>query len=70
VVAIAKATNQKIGIVACSVEELPEGTVPTGRAQGIWNSYALKKTVTICLPLFLEGGEEIEHLPDFTLHHH
>ena len=46
----------KVGIVACSGEELPEGTVARLAALKVLNELRPHDTVTICLPLFLAGG--------------
>ncbi len=48
---------KKVGIVACSGEELPEGTVARLAALKVLHELRPGKTVTICLPLFLAGGE-------------
>lgn len=49
--------KKKIGIVACSGEELPEGTVTRLAALKVLEQLRPNETVTICLPLFLAGGE-------------
>ncbi|HEY3345747.1 MAG TPA: putative zinc-binding protein [Anaerolineaceae bacterium] len=49
--------QKKIGIVACSGEELPEGTVSRLAALKVLERLRPGETVTICLPLFLAGGE-------------
>jgi hypothetical protein len=46
----------KVGIVACSGEELAEGTVARLAALKVLNELRPRDTVTICLPLFLAGG--------------
>jgi uncharacterized metal-binding protein len=48
---------KKIGIVTCSGEELPEGTVTRLAALRVLEKLRPGETVTICLPLFLAGGE-------------
>jgi len=48
--------GQKVGIVACSGEELAEGTVARLAALKVLNELRPRETVTICLPLFLAGG--------------
>ncbi len=48
---------KKIGIIACSGEELPEGTVTRLAALKVLQDLCPDSTVTICLPLFLAGGE-------------
>ncbi len=49
--------QKKIGIIACSGEELPEGTVTRLAALRVLEQLRPDETVTICLPLFLAGGE-------------
>lgn len=49
--------QRKVGIVACSGEELPEGTVTRLAALKVLEELRPSQTVTICLPLFLAGGE-------------
>lgn len=49
--------SKKVGIVACSGEELPEGTVTRLAALKVLEQMRPGDTVTICLPLFLAGGE-------------
>ncbi len=49
--------QKKVGIVACSGEELAEGTVTRLAALRVLELLRPKDTVTICLPLFLAGGE-------------
>ena len=48
--------ERKVGIVACSGEELAEGTVARLAALKVLNELRPQDTVTICLPLFLAGG--------------
>jgi len=48
--------ERKVGIVACSGEELAEGTVARLAALKVLNELRPRATVTICLPLFLAGG--------------
>ncbi len=47
----------KIGIVSCSGEELAEGTVARLATLKVLHELRPGRTVTICLPLFLAGGE-------------
>jgi uncharacterized metal-binding protein len=49
--------KKKVGIIACSGEELPEGTVTRLAALKVLKESRPDSTVTICLPLFLAGGE-------------
>lgn len=47
----------KAGIVSCSGEELAEGTVARLATLKVLHDLRPSGTVTICLPLFLAGGE-------------
>jgi uncharacterized metal-binding protein len=49
--------NKKVGIVSCSGEEIAEGTVTRLAALKVLEQLRPADTVTICLPLFLAGGE-------------
>jgi uncharacterized metal-binding protein len=49
--------RKKVGIVACSCEELAEGTVTRLATLRVLEQLRPADTVTICLPLFLAGGE-------------
>ena len=49
--------KRKVGIVACSGEELAGGTVTRLAALKVLEQLRPDQTVTICLPLFLAGGE-------------
>jgi uncharacterized metal-binding protein len=49
--------ERKVGIVSCSGEEMAEGTVARLAALKVLHETRPGKTVTICLPLFLAGGE-------------
>lgn len=49
--------KKKVGIVACSGEEMAEGTVTRLAALKVLEQLRPAETVTICLPLFLAGGE-------------
>ncbi|NJD90283.1 MAG: hypothetical protein FIA91_02000, partial [Geobacter sp.] len=48
----------KVGIVSCSGEELPQGTVSRLACRKLLDELRPDSTVTICLPLFIAGGEE------------
>ncbi len=50
--------QHKVGIIACSGEQLPEGTVTRLAALKVLHELRPGRTVTICLPLFLAGGAE------------
>ncbi len=49
--------RKKVGLVACSGEELPGGTVTRLATLRVLEQLRPGDTVTICLPLFLAGGE-------------
>ena len=49
--------KKKVGIIACSGEELAEGTITRLAALRVLEQLCPNDTVTICLPLFLAGGE-------------
>jgi uncharacterized metal-binding protein len=49
--------QKKVGIIACSGEELAEGTITRLAALRVLEQHRPDDTVTICLPLFLAGGE-------------
>jgi uncharacterized metal-binding protein len=52
-----KVIQPKAGIVSCSGEELAEGTVARLATLKVLHQLRPMETVTICLPLFLAGGE-------------
>ncbi len=52
-----KLPERKVGIIACSGEEIAEGTVTRLAALTVLHRLRPGRTVTICLPLFLAGGE-------------
>ncbi len=45
----------KIGIIACSGEEIPEGTISRLATRRVLEGLRAQQTVTLCLPLFLAG---------------
>jgi hypothetical protein len=49
--------KKKVGLIACSGEELPEGTVTRRAVRKVLETLRPEDTVTLCLPLFLAGGE-------------
>jgi hypothetical protein len=51
------ATN-KVGIISCSGEEIPEGTISRIATRRVLETLRPEETVTICLPLFLAGSED------------
>lgn len=52
-----KVFQPKAGIISCSGEELAEGTVARLATLKVLHELRPLETVTICLPLFLAGGE-------------
>jgi hypothetical protein len=48
--------RKKIGLIACSGEERPEGTVTRRAVRKVLETLLPDDTVTLCLPLFLAGG--------------
>jgi len=48
----------KVGIISCSGEEIPEGTISRIAALLVLEKLRYDETVTICLPLFLAGSED------------
>ena len=49
--------QKKVGIIACSGEELPSGTATREAALLVLERLRPQQTVTLCLPLFLAGEE-------------
>jgi len=49
--------KKKVGIVSCSGEEMAEGTATRLAALRVLEQMRPDDTVTICLPLFLAGGQ-------------
>ena len=45
----------KIGIISCSGEEVPEGTIARQAVRRVLEGLRTQQTVTLCLPLFLAG---------------
>jgi uncharacterized metal-binding protein len=50
-------TIVKVGIIACSGEEIPEGTISRSAVRRVLESLRPNEAVTLCLPLFLAGNE-------------
>lgn len=48
----------KVGIVSCSGEALPEGTISRIACRKLLDELRPGEAVTICLPLFIAGGSE------------
>lgn len=49
--------TMKVGIISCSGEEIPEGTISRLAVRRVLELLRPGNTVTICLPLFLAGNE-------------
>jgi uncharacterized metal-binding protein len=49
--------KKKVGLVSCSGEEMAEGTITRLATLKVLETLRPGETVTICLPLFLAGGE-------------
>jgi uncharacterized metal-binding protein len=47
----------KVGIISCSGEEIPEGTISRSAVRRVLDSLRPHDCVTLCLPLFLAGNE-------------
>ncbi|MCJ7471080.1 putative zinc-binding protein [Candidatus Bathyarchaeota archaeon] len=48
----------KVGIICCSGEDLPGGTISRVATRLVLEKLRRDETVTLCLPLFLAGGED------------
>ncbi len=48
----------KVGVLSCSGEECLGGTISRLATRKVLEELKLVKTVTLCLPLYLAGGEE------------
>lgn len=53
-----EANEIKFGVVSCSGEECAGGTISRLATRKMMDEIQPDKTVTICLPLFLAGGQE------------
>ncbi|MCX5813556.1 MAG: putative zinc-binding protein [Proteobacteria bacterium] len=49
---------KKVGIIPCNGEEICEGTLTRFASRKVLDKLRPGSTVTICLPLFIAGGEE------------
>src|SRR5512137_1256809 len=45
----------RVGIISCSGEEIPEGTISRLATRRVLEGLRPQQTVTLCLPLFLAG---------------
>ncbi len=48
----------RVGIISCSGEEIPEGTISRLATRRVLEMLRPDQTVTLCLPLFLAGNEQ------------
>ena len=48
----------KVGVLSCSGEEYFGGTIARLATRKVMEELRIGKTVTLCLPLYLAGGEE------------
>ena len=55
---LVESSESKVGIISCSGEACVEGTVSRVATRMVLEKLRPNRTVTICLPLFLAGGEE------------
>ena len=66
-----KSSPNRIGVIACCGEELPEGTLTRAVVRILMEELKPEETATICLPLFLAGdGQErtfAQTFPTLTL---
>lgn len=51
-------TEWKVGVISCSGEECLGGTISRLATRKVLEELSFVKTVTLCLPLYLAGGEE------------
>lgn len=49
---------RKVGIISCSGEAIPGGTISRIACRKVLDELRPGRSVTICLPLFIAGGEE------------
>jgi uncharacterized metal-binding protein len=50
--------KKKVGLISCSGEELPAGTLSRAAALRVLERLRPSETVTLCLPLFLAGDDK------------
>lgn len=50
--------KKKVGIIACSGEEIVGGTITRAVARGVVEFLRPNKTIILCQPLFMAGGLE------------
>ena len=63
--------SEKVGIISCSGEAIPGGTISRVACRKVLEELRPGLSVTICLPLFIAGGEEermfAENFPTITV---
>src|SRR5512147_1020728 len=50
--------TRKVGIISCSGEAIPGGTLSRVACRKVLDEMRPDKSVTLCFPLFVAGGEE------------
>lgn len=50
--------SKKVGIIPCNGEEICEGTITRFASRKVLDKLRPGSTVTLCLPLFIAGGDE------------
>jgi len=50
--------TRKVGIISCSGEAIPGGTLSRVACRKVLDELRPDKSVTLCFPLFVAGGEE------------
>ena len=51
-------TNTQVGVLSCSGEEFLGGTIARLATRKVMEEMRVDKVVTLCLPLYIAGGEE------------
>jgi hypothetical protein len=62
--------RNKVGVVTCSGEEIPEGMVSRVAARRVLEELKPNDTMTICVPLYLAGGGGGEKFCSQVAHDH
>jgi uncharacterized metal-binding protein len=56
--------TRKVGIISCSGEAIPGGTLSRIACRKVLDELRPDKSVTLCFPLFVAGGEEEQMFAD------
>lgn len=56
--------TRKVGIISCSGEAIPGGTISRVACRKVLDELRPDKSVTLCFPLFVAGGEEEQMFAD------